>query len=151
MKNPTLFQISEIKISYWPGKMKRKDRPKIKSSDIAFDILHPNWDDIAYRESFGILLLDRANQVLGLRWISQGGQAGTVADPKMIFQAALKANSSSLILAHNHPSGNLKPSQNDIDLTKKLKGAGQLLDISVLDHLILGPDGYYSFADEGLM
>ena len=81
MKNPTLFQISEIKISYWPGKMKRKDRPKIKSSDIAYNILHPNWDDIAYRESFGILLLDRANQVLGLRWISQGGQAGTVVDP----------------------------------------------------------------------
>jgi len=77
--------------------------------------------------------------------------AGTVADPKKIFKMALDSNPSSIILAHNHPSNNLKPSQNDIDLTKKLKGAGKLLDVEVLDHLIIGNDSYYSFADESMI
>jgi DNA repair protein RadC len=84
--------------------------------------------------------------------VSQGGLAGTVVDPKVVFAAALKARASSLILAHNHPSGNLKPSQADTDLTNKIKQGGELLDIAILDHLILSPEGgYFSFADEGLM
>jgi DNA repair protein RadC len=77
--------------------------------------------------------------------------AGTIADPKVIFSAALKACASSIILSHNHPSGNLKPSNADIQLTKKIVNAGNLLDIAVLDHVIVSAEGYYSFADEGLL
>lgn len=125
-------------------------RKKIKSSEDAFHILYPELSDKQYEE-FWVLMLDRANQVIRKVNISEGGMAGTVADPKKIFKMALDLNASSLILAHNHPSNNLKPSQNDIDLTKKLRSAGKLLDIEVLDHLIFGNDSFYSFADEGLV
>lgn len=126
------------------------ERKKIKSSEDAFHMLYPELSDKQYEE-FWILMLDRANQVIQKINISEGGMAGTVADPKKIFKMALDFSSSSLILAHNHPSNNLKPSQNDIDLTKKLSSAGKLLDIQVLDHLIFGHDSYFSFADENLM
>jgi DNA repair protein RadC len=100
-------------------------------------------------EEFNILLLDRSNRVMAMCPISKGGIAGTVVDLKIVFAAALKGRASSLILSHNHPSGNLKPSQADIELTKKFKHAGQILDIAILDHLILSPDGeYFSFSDE---
>lgn len=125
-------------------------KKKITSSQDVFHYLYAELSDKQYEE-FWILLLDRANQVIRKVNISEGGMAGTVADPKKIFKMALDLNASSLILAHNHPSNNLKPSQNDIDLTKKLKAAGELLDIQVLDHLIFGSDAYYSFADEGLI
>ena len=97
------------------------------------------------------MLLNRANRVIGISDISTGGVSGTVADPKVIFGIALKANASSIILAHNYPSGNLNPSQPDVSLTNRLKQAGKILQLSVLDHLIITRDGYYSFADEGLM
>jgi DNA repair protein RadC len=126
------------------------EKKKVKSSEDAFHLMFPDLSDKQYEE-FWILLLDRANQVIRKVNISEGGMAGTVADPKKIYKMALDFKASSLILAHNHPSNNLKPSQNDIDLTKKLRSAGKLLDIEVLDHLIIGHDGYYSFADEGLM
>ncbi len=146
-----LFSVSEITINYFP-KFKPADRPQIKQSADAFEILNNNWGDhLMYKESFYILLLNRANKVLGMTNISVGGISGTVADPKLIFQTALKANASGIILAHNHPSGNLKPSENDISLTKKIKSAGEFLEISVLDHLIIGQDDSYSFADEGLL
>ena len=96
-------------------------------------------------------LMNRANRALGIAQVSHGGISGTVADPKVIFQHALKANASSVILLHNHPSGNTQPSEADIHLTKKLVEGGKLLDIAVLDHLIVTIDGYYSFADEGLI
>ena len=97
------------------------------------------------------MLLNRANRVIGISDISSGGVAGTVADPKVIFVIALKANASSIILTHNHPSGNLNLSQQDISLTNRLKQAGEFLQIDVLDHMIITRDGYYSFADQGLM
>lgn len=97
------------------------------------------------------MLTNRANKVLGIVEISTGGIAGTVADPKLIFAAALKCAASGIILAHNHLSGNLNPSQADKDLTRRLIQAGKLLEISVLDHLILTTEKYFSFADEGLM
>ncbi len=125
-------------------------RKKIKSSEDAFHILYAELSDKQYEE-FWVLMLDRANQVIRKVNISEGGMAGTVADPKKIFKMALDLNASSLILSHNHPSNNLKPSQNDIDLTKKLRSAGKLLDIEVLDHLIFGNDTYYSFADENMI
>lgn len=110
-------------------------------------------NSLAVCEYFYIILLNRANNTVGWQLISQGGVAGTVADPKLIAKISLDSLASSIILVHNHPSGEIKPSQNDIDLTKKLKGAMKLLDIQVLDHIILSPDRdrYYSFADEGLM
>ena len=110
------------------------------------------WSDhIELIEEFYILLLNRSNKVLGCTNISKGGVSGTVVDAKVIFAAALAANASSVILAHNHPSGNLKPSHADKEITQKLKGGGELLDIAVLDHLIITKDGYTSFADEGYL
>ena len=108
-------------------------------------------DDLDYRESFQILLLSRSNTVLGFTEISKGGISGTVTDIRLIFQAALKANSSAIILCHNHPSGNLYPSEADRNITSRIKEAGKVLDITVLDHIILTSDGYYSFADENLI
>jgi DNA repair protein RadC len=89
--------------------------------------------------------------VLGVVDISQGGLSGTVADPKVIFAAALKSCASGIVLAHNHPSGKLDPSREDIALTNKIKAGAELLDLKVLDHLIISKDSYYSFADEGMM
>jgi DNA repair protein RadC len=103
-----------------------------------------------------MLLLNRANKVLGIFEVSSGSATGTVADPKLVFAAAIKTNACGIILAHyvkahNHPSGNLQPSQADIDLTRRMKEGGKLLEIQLLDHVILTSEGYYSFADEGLL
>ncbi|MGB4400016.1 MAG: JAB domain-containing protein, partial [Daejeonella sp.] len=118
-----------------------------------YNILLQNWDmnKIDLLEQFKILLLNRANKVLGIYEVSSGGMTGTVADPKLIFSTALKGCANSIILSHNHPSGNLKPSQADINLTQKLRTAGSFLDIDVLDHIILTSEGYISFVEEGLM
>jgi len=148
----SLYQVSEINLTYRP-KFKASERPKITSSKDAYEILYNNWDlgKIELLEQFKILLLNRANNVIGIFQVSSGGIAGTVADPKLIFSTALKACASSIILSHNHPSGNLQPSQQDIELTKKIKTGGSYLDIMVLDHVIITPDRYYSFADEGMI
>nr|WP_221307412.1 DNA repair protein RadC [Rhabdobacter roseus] len=123
-------------------------RRRIGSSLDAYEEMKPYLLDKPHEE-FWILLLNRANEVLRPVQISTGGVAGTVADPKMIFKHALEQLASSIILFHNHPSGNLSPSQADRDLTRKLKEAGRMLDLPVLDHLIFTDSGYYSFADEG--
>jgi DNA repair protein RadC len=148
----SLFQVSEIQLSYRP-KFKASERPKIGSSADVYQILLNNWDldTLELRECFKILLLNRANRILGIYEVSTGGIAGTVADPKLIFCVALKSGASSLILSHNHPSGALKPSTADLALTKKISSAGEFLDIALLDHLIIAANGYYSFADEGLL
>jgi DNA repair protein RadC len=145
-------EVTEIKLIY-QNKVKATDRPQVTGSQDVYQILLANWSEqIGFIEEFYILLLDRSNRVMGHYKVSQGGLAGTVVDPKVVFAAALKARASSLILAHNHPSGNLKPSQADTDLTHKITQGGELLDIAILDHLILSPEGgYFSFADEGLM
>jgi DNA repair protein RadC len=144
--------VAEIQLSYKP-KVKASLRPKISSSSVAYKILLSSWDSskIDFVEQFKVILLNRANKVLGILEISSGGISGTVADPKLIFAAALKAGASGVILSHNHPSSNLQPSQADISLTKKVKEGGALLEISVLDHIIVTSEGYYSFADEGLL
>lgn len=145
-------EVTEVKLIY-QNKVKMKDCPQIKGSLEAYQLLLANWSDqLGFIEEFYILLLNRANRVIGRYLVSQGGMAGTYVDAKTIFTAALKCRAASIILAHNHPSSNLRPSQSDIELTNKIKQGGDLLDIGVLDHLILAPDGgYYSFADEGLM
>jgi DNA repair protein RadC len=145
-----LFQICEITVHY-STKIKASNRPKVAGSRDVYELVLPLWDDLEYRESFAILLMSRANRVLGIAQVSTGGVSGTVADPKVIFQHALKANASSIILFHNHPSGNTSPSEADIHLTKKLVECGKFLDLPVLDHLIVTTDGYYSFADEGMI
>ena len=126
-----------------------KNRPGIRSSKDAFELLEPRLADLPHEE-FWILLLNRANKVLRAEKISSGGQSGTVVDIKMVFTSALQGNASAIILSHNHPSGAVRPSQADLDLTKKIKAAGKLLDIRVLDHLIIGEKQYFSFADEGV-
>ncbi|WP_207427875.1 DNA repair protein RadC [Pedobacter sp. SYSU D00535] len=123
---------------------------KITGSRDIYQLLNRYFSDLNHEE-FWILLLNRANGVLSRHLISKGGQSGTIADPKIIFKSALENNAASIILAHNHPSGNLKPSQADISLTRKLREAGSFLDIAVLDHLIFTNSSYFSFADEGLL
>ena len=114
------------------------------------NLVRPQLQDLPHEE-FWVVLLNRANVVMRQEKISSGGVAGTVADPKLIFKQALENLASSIILVHNHPSGNRQPSAADIALTKKLKEAGNFLDLPVLDHLIYTDLGYYSFADEGLL
>lgn len=125
-----------------------RERPQVRSSRDAFRAIAPLLVDLPHEE-FWILLLNRANRVMGREKISLGGVAGTVVDAKVVFRKAIEGLASSIILCHNHPSGNLRPSQADIDLTKKLVQAGKTLDVVVLDHLIVTDEGYYSFADEG--
>jgi len=127
-----------------------KEKPKITSSADAYNCLYSVMEDLNH-EVFKILLLNRNNKVTRIETISTGGVAGTIVDPKVIFKKALDEQSSSIILSHNHPSGNLKPSQADLDITKKLVKAGKTLEINVLDHIIISEKGYYSFLDEGLI
>jgi len=125
-------------------------RPHVRSSRDAHDLLCPEFIDLQHEE-FWMLMLNRGNGVIAKKRISTGGVGGTVADPKMIFRAALEALASSIIVAHNHPSGNLVPSKDDINLTCKLKNAGQMLDIKLIDHLIISGNNYHSFADDGAL
>ena len=123
---------------------------KIKGSRDVFEIFHPLMRDLVIEE-FWILLVNRANLVLDKSRISQGGISGTVIDTRIILKKAIDKLSSSLILCHNHPSGNLKPSEADIRITEKIKKSGELMDINLLDHLIISDNSYFSFADEGLI
>ena len=123
---------------------------KITQSRLAYEAIAPLLLDKTHEE-FWVLFLNRSNVVVERSQISTGGVSGTLVDPKIIFQKALSCLASGMILCHNHPSGQLKPSQADLDLTQKIKQGGQLLDIQVLDHLIVGQHDYLSMADEGLI
>lgn len=151
--NPSaLYQVAEIELKY-KSKVKASDRPQIGSSKDAYNILIKSWDQnkIEFVEQFKVLLLNKAQKVLGIYDVSTGGISGTVADPRIIFVAALKANACGMVISHNHPSGNLKPSRQDEELTQKIKYAGQFLEIKLLDHIIITSENYFSFADEGLL
>lgn len=152
MQFPEWARVAEVELVY-KTKVKPSERPKILSSKDSYNLLLQCWDmdKIELQEQFKVMLLNRSNKVLGIYEVSSGGITGTVADPKLIFMAALKASACGIIISHNHPSGNLKPSRPDEELTKKIKEAGMLLDIKVLDHVIVTSEGYYSFADEGLL
>jgi len=125
-------------------------RTCLKRSKEAYQILRSRMEDLQVEECW-VVFLNRANLILSAEKISLGGLTGTVVDVRIIFKRALELQATALILSHNHPSGNLKPSQQDIDLTEKAKSAGQALDIKVFDHLIISDQGYYSFADEGML
>ncbi len=127
-----------------------EEKPKINTSKDAFDLIKGDLMDLPHEE-FWVLLLNRASRVIKKKRVSEGGVSGTVADPRIIFKMALEELASGIVVAHNHPSGNLTPSQSDINLTKKLKEAGKLLDIQLFDHVIVGEQKYFSFADEGLV
>jgi len=123
---------------------------KISKSQDAFEIFHSLMGDLPYEE-FWLLLLNRANRVIKKVKISEGGISGTVVDPKKIFQICLEQHATSILLGHNHPSGTVTPSEADNKITKKIKDCGLLLDVAVLDHIIVGDDRFYSFADEGAL
>jgi len=125
-------------------------KDKISCSRDAFEIFKSIMGDLPFEE-FWILMLNKANRVLKKVRISEGGISGTVVDPKKIFQICLSQHASSIILGHNHPSGNIQPSEADNKITKKIRDCGILLDVSVLDHIIVGDDRYFSFADEGAL
>lgn len=129
---------------------KEERTEKLTSSREAVDLMQPLLGDLLHEE-FWIIFLNRANYIIGKQQISIGGMSGTVADPRMIFKAALDRKAVSIILCHNHPSGNNQPSASDIQLTKNISEAGRVLEITVLDHIIVTQHGFYSFADEGLI
>lgn len=144
--------IAEVELIY-KNPVKPSSRPKISGSKSAYEMFISSWDagKIELQEHFKIMLLSRGNKVLGIFPLSIGGVNATVVDRKLIFATALKANASAIILSHNHPSGSLQPSDADIALTKFIVSAGKILEVKVLDHLIITTDGYYSFADDGLI
>lgn len=148
-----MYSIPMVKLSYVREKTGIKPE-KITCSRQAYEYLHSLYDpgQIEHIELFYMLLLNRNNNILGAHLVSMGGVAGTVVDPKIIFQTALLGNASAIVLCHNHPSGNLMPSQQDVDITLKIKAGAKFLDITVADHIIISPEGeYFSFADHGHM
>lgn len=148
MKN--INKISEIKVSYSTPNIKKI---KITNSQESYKLIYACWSKhtIELQEEFKVLLLNNSSKVLGIYSCSRGSVTGTLVDAKLVFSVAIKCNASAIILAHNHPSGNLEPSQADKSLTAKLTKAGSYLDVKILDHLIVTKEGYFSFADKGLM
>lgn len=136
------------------GRRRKESIPEkkvqVQCSKDAYDYIEPVMTDL-HHEEFWVIFLNRNNRIIDRKNISIGGIAGTVADPKLIFKSALESLASGIIVCHNHPSGNTKPSEADIRLTHSLKNAGKLLEIEVLDHIIVAGHHYYSFADEGLI
>lgn len=146
-------KVNEIKVSY-RERITVLDSPTITSSKVAARVLFDHWDKntISLQETFKILLLNNSNKVKGIYPLSVGGITGTMVDIRLLFAIILKSLSVGVILTHNHPSGKLKPSDADKKLIEKIKKASKLLDINILDHLIISPNGqYYSFADEGIL
>jgi DNA repair protein RadC len=149
-----LNNVSEIEIVYRKKTCcKLSERPLVQSSEDVYKIFHYYWnhDLIDLLEEFKVLFLNRANRVLQIFTVSKGGVVGTVADPRVILGAALKVGACAICMAHNHPSGSIKPSNSDEALTKKIKEAAQTHDIKLLEHIILTSEGYFSFADDGLI
>ena len=146
----TDFRVAEVELSY-RNRVPNKDRKRVMDSYSAYKILRNNFSDdtIDYRETFKVLYLNQNCQILGCYTISEGGITNTLADIRMILQGALLTNAVSMILAHNHPSGSIRPSRQDDALTRKIVEAANLMDIKVNDHIILTNEEFYSYCDEG--
>lgn len=142
--------VAGLELGLRRGEVSEEKIIQITSSNDVYKYLYQNFAYLNHEE-FWILLLNRANHIIGKHLISKGGQAGTIADPKIIFKTALENNAASIILAHNHPSGNLKPSDQDNKLTKNMVASGHLLNLPVSDHVIFANHGHYSYRDEGLI
>lgn len=149
-QNLFLSNVAEIQISYSTN-VKPSERQKITCSKDAADLFRQIFPDFEHREYFYVMLLNRSNRVLGYYQVSVGGISGTVVDIRLILQAAIKSNASGIILAHNHPSGSLTPSDADLKITRKTKSACDCMDISLLDHVVITTDSYLSMADDGLI
>jgi len=147
-ESKALSIIATLELSRRKLMSEREETKTISTSRDAYNILLPEFLDLPHEE-FKILLLNRANKVTHIKDISKGGIAGTVVDRRLIFKHAIHCLSSGIILSHNHPSGNLKPSQEDIRITKEISDAGKTMGIKILDHLIITNQSYYSFSDEG--
>ena len=145
------MKIAEISINYKPLDSITTIE-KVGGSKDAVEFFRAVWSDrMEYVEEVYMLLLNRCNCILGFVKVSEGGTSGTVIDAKIVFQAALKANAQSIVLCHNHPSGNCSPSEADIQLTKRIKEAGKILELTLLDHIVITKNSYYSFADVGMI
>jgi DNA repair protein RadC len=145
--------ISEVRLVYWT-RIKASERLQVKCSKDAFDIFMENWDldSIEHIEEFKLLLMNRSNSVLGIMPVSKGGLFKTVTDVRVILQYAIRVNASGIIICHNHPSGNVQPSESDIAITRKIKESGIVMDIQLLDHLIIVPESNcFSMGDEGIV
>jgi len=144
--------IPKITLSYTP-KVKMSLLPKVISSSDAYRLFLYVWDKdrICHIEEFKVMLLNRASRVLGICTLTRGTSCATLIDIRNLFACALLANACAVICCHNHPSGSLQPSRTDEEISRKLKEGGRLLDIQVIDHLIISPEGYYSFGDEGIL
>jgi DNA repair protein RadC len=146
--NDRLYKAAEVKLIY-ETRVKASERYRIKNADDAAELLFKVWDKstIEHIEEVKMILLNRANQVLGVVHLSKGGLSGSIIDTRIILQYAIKANASSVILAHNHPSGNLNPSEADVRITERVKEALKLVEIQLLDHLILTYEEKYAIID----
>ncbi|MET3731473.1 JAB domain-containing protein [Moheibacter stercoris] len=144
------MKISEIQVSYSTNKL---NKIKISNTEDLYSVVLKNWNlnTIELFEEAKIILLNNNNSILGIYNLSKGGVSSTIIDIRLILSIALKTNSSAIILIHNHPSGNLNPSKNDLEITKTTKEACNLLNIKLLDHLIVSKNGYYSFLKEGIL
>ncbi len=142
------MELSEIKVSYRPNK---PSTISLNNSESIFRMVLDHWnkDTIELQEEMKVVLLNRSNQLLGIYELSKGGITGTIIDVKLLLSVALKCVASNIILVHNHPSGNLRPSKADISITNKIKRAAKQVDLLLLDHLIISKEWYYSFADNG--
>lgn len=152
MQFPEWTRVAEVELVYKTN-VKPSERPKISSVKDSYKLLKELWNEntIEMQEEFKVMLLNRGNKVIGIYEASAGGLTGTVADPRLILAAAIKSLAVSIIFSHNHPSGNLKPSRADEELTQKIKVAANYHDIKVIDHIIITSEAYYSFAEEGLL
>lgn len=152
IENPIIPKVTEVDLVY-RSKVKASQRPKIGSAADAYHIFKNNWDKDKWEllEQCKVLLLNRSNKVLGMYELSTGGICGTVVDIRLLLMAALKCCACGLVLCHNHPSGQLRASAEDKKITDKLKSACLLLEMNLLDHLIITPEGYFSFANEGYL
>ncbi len=142
------MELSEIKVSYRPNK---PSTISLNNSESIYRMVLDHWnkDTIELQEEMKVVLLNRANQLLGIYELSKGGLSGTMVDVKLLLSVALKCVASNIIMVHNHPSGNLRPSKADISITNKVKRATRQVDLLLLDHLIISKEWYYSFADDG--
>lgn len=153
---PGIGQARAVEIAAVMELARRKKRtkvdrkPSVRCSEDSFNFLLPFFADLQHEE-FYILYMNRANKIMAYEQLSKGGVSGTIADGKIIFSHALEHKACAIILAHNHPSGQLKPSSSDMKLTKSLIKFGRLIDIQILDHLIIAGNNYFSFVDEGIL
>ncbi len=146
------FRAAEVELVY-RTKVRAADRPVVRCPSEAYSVLMEHWDHgkISLVEQFNLLMLNHAKACIGISLVSTGGTSSCIVDPKIVFATALKAGASCMVLAHNHPSGTMRPSDADLQLTRRLAEGGRLLDIAVVDHLIVTPEGFCSFAERGLM